>query len=91
MKNHRIYMLVGFAVFVSIGSFLLSGVSVSKAASSDKDVTVINSAANPVPVSTARNHRYYRAVSVSNFPNVLATVPAGTPITLHQTLGLADQ
>jgi hypothetical protein len=89
MKNFRIYMLVVVALAISIISFLLSGANVSKAASSDKDVTVVNTASNPVPVSPQGTTTVTGTVSISNLPNSIVTLPAGTPITLRQTLGLA--
>ena len=89
MKNIRLYLLAVSALVVSVGSFLLSGVGASTASASDKDVIVVNTTSNPVPVVPQGSTAVTGTVSVSNFPEAVAIVPAGTPITLRQTLGLA--
>jgi hypothetical protein len=88
MKDLKIYLLVALALVAFVGSILISGARASKAAASDKDVTVVNNASDPVPVTLQGGTSVSGTVAVSNFPDAVAILPAGTPITLHQTLGL---
>ncbi len=71
MKNIRIYLLVLCTVTFAIVSFLLSG-SPSSAATAGKDVVVINTQSNPVPVAAQGATTVTGTVAVSNFPGSFA-------------------
>jgi len=90
MKDLKIYLLVAFALVAFVGSVLISGARTSNAAASEKDVTVVNNASDPVPVTLQGSTSVSGTVAVSNFPDAVAILPAGTPITLRQTLGLSQ-
>lgn len=68
----RIYLLALCAVALSAGSFLLAAAGSSHAAPPDKDVVVVNTPSNPVPVQMQGPTNVAGSVSVSNTPNVLA-------------------
>ena len=78
MKNIRSYLLVLCALTIFGVSFLLYGAGYSRAAS-DKDVVVVNTSSNPVPVSAQGTTNIAGSVSVSNTPNVnIANSPTVT-------------
>jgi len=71
MKNIRIYLLVLCSVVFTTVSFFLSGAS-SSAATAIKDVLVVNTQSNPVPVTAQGATTVTGTVAVSNFPGSFA-------------------
>lgn len=75
MKNIRIYLVASVALLLAAGSFLLSGASSTQASpppSDPKDVEVVNTSSNPVPVVTLGTTNVSGNVNVLNSPNVFA-------------------
>lgn len=72
IRNHRNYALIGLAFAALTGMVALSGQWVSQAAPSDKDVVVVNTASQAVPVQTQGVTTVAGDVNVANTPTVLA-------------------
>ncbi len=84
MKNIRIYLLALCALALSTGSILVGGSSASTTAAPDKDVVVVNTSSNPVPVTAQGTTNIAGTVSVSNFPGSIAVsnFPSLQPVTV---------
>ena len=73
MKHIRIYLVASVGLLLAAGSFLLSGGASSSAAPPpDKDVVVVNTPSNPVPVQPFGTTNVSGNVNISNQPNVFA-------------------
>ncbi len=82
MRKLRKYLLAAVSLATLVGALVFSGSHSSQAAPPDRDVTVVNTSANPVPVQV----RGVTPVSIANTPAVLAqqlgqwnVVLSGTP------------
>lgn len=70
MHNTRIYLLALAAATLSAGSFLIVATGSSTAAPPDKDLVVVNTPSNPVPVQAQGNLSV--TANLTNTPSVLA-------------------
>ena len=72
IRNRRNYALIGLAFAALTGMVALSGQRVSQAAPSDRDVVVVNTASQAVPVQTQGVTTVAGDVNVVNTPTVRA-------------------
>jgi hypothetical protein len=101
MTNLKKYFLAGVSFAILVGLLVMSGSRATNAAPSDKDVVVVNTSANPVPVAgnvnlvntptvLAQQSGTWN-VSLAGTPSVQITNPANSPLPVRDVENPAKQ